>query len=142
MYKYGTLGYKISARIVRKKNVVFLRDDFADLGKYDQVGRSLRELSRAGKLVRIGYGLYAKAQKSSITGNPIPVAPLPALAKAALERLGIEIAPSTLEKNYNAGKTTQVPTGRLIAIKGRVNRKIGYGGAYVSYEPTTGGSAL
>lgn len=142
MYKYGTLGYKISARIARKNNIVFLRDDFADLGKYDQVGRSLRELSRAGKLVKIGYGLYAKARKSSITGNSIPVAPLPTLAKAALERLGVEIAPSTLEKNYNAGKTTQVPTGRLIAVKGRVNRKIGYGGAYVSYEAAAGGSAL
>ena len=62
-------------------------------------------------------------------------APLPTFAKAALERLGVEVAPSALERDHNAGKSTQVPTGRMIAIKGRVNRKIGYGGAYVSYEP-------
>jgi hypothetical protein len=37
--------------------------------------------------------------------------------------------------DYNVGETTQVPIGRMIAIRGRVNRKIGYGGAYVSYEP-------
>jgi len=70
-----------------------------------------------------------------VTGEVIPVAPLPTLAKAALERLGVEVAPSALERDNSAGKTTQVPTGRMIAIKGRVNRKIGYGGAYVSYEP-------
>jgi hypothetical protein len=52
-----------------------------------------------------------------------------------LERLGVEVVPSALESDYNVGKTTQVPTGRMIAIRGRVNRKIGYGGAYVSYEP-------
>jgi Family of unknown function (DUF6088) len=134
MNKYETLSYKISARIVRKKDIVFLREDFADLGGYDQVGRILRNLVRAGKIIKIGYGLYAKAKKSSITGEVIPVAPLPTLARAALERLGVEVAPSALERDYNAGKTTQVPTGRMIAIKGRVNRKIGYGGAYVSYE--------
>ena len=104
MNKYETLSYKISSRIARKKDIVFLREDFADLGGYDQVGRVLRELVRAGKIIKIGYGLYAKAKKSSTTGDIIPVAPLPTLAKAALERLGIEVAPSTLERDYNAGK--------------------------------------
>jgi len=41
---------------------------------------------------------------------------------------------SKLEKDYAVGATTQVPTGRKIAIKGRIRRKIGYNGAYVSYE--------
>jgi hypothetical protein len=63
------------------------------------------------------------------------VAPLPTLAREALERLGVEVVPSALESDYNAGKTTQVSTGRMIAINGRMNRKIGYGGTYVSYEP-------
>jgi hypothetical protein len=135
MNKYETLNYKISARIARKKDIVFLREDFADLGGYDQVGRILRNLVREGKIIKIGYGLYAKAKKSSITGKVIPVAPLPTLARAALERLGVEVASSALERDYNAGKTTQVPTGRMIAVRGRVNRKIGYNGAYVSFEP-------
>ena len=135
MKKYETLSYKISARIARKNDIIFLREDFADLGGYDQVGRILRNLVRAGNIIKIGYGLYAKAKKSSLTGEVIPVAPLPTLAKAALERLGVKVVPSALERDYNAGKTTQIPTGRMIAVKGRVNRKIGYGGAYVSYEP-------
>jgi hypothetical protein len=142
MKKYETLYYKISARIARKKGLVFLREDFADLGGYDQVGRILRSLVRAGKIIKIGYGLYAKAKKSSITGEVIPAAPLPTLAKAALERLGVEVVPSDLERDYGAGKTTQVPTGRMIAIRGRVKRKIGYGGAYVSYQSAAKGGTL
>ena len=135
MNKYGTLTYKISARMARKKGqVVFVREDFADLGGYDQVGRILRELARAGKIIKIGYGLYAKARKSSLTGEVVPVVSLPTLARAALDRLGVETTLSRMEKDYAAGKTTQVPTGRLIAVKGRISRKIGYGGAYVSYE--------
>ncbi len=135
MNKYAKLSDRIATRINRKKQSVFLRQDFADLGGYDQVGRILREFARAGKLVKIGYGLYAKAKTSALTGEIVPVAPLPMLAKEALARLGVEIAPSRLEKDYNAGNTQQVPTGRLIAVKGRVSRKIAYAGASISYEP-------
>ncbi len=123
------------ARIARKKCSVFVREDFRDLSDYDQVGRALRNIAKNGRLIRVGYGVYAKAKKSPITGELVPVVPLPELAKEALARLGIQTAPSRLEKDYNAGKTTQVPTGRVIAVKGRISRKIGYGGAYVSYEP-------
>lgn len=122
------------ARIARKKRSVFVRDDFEDLSDYDQVGRALRNIVKAGRLVRLGYGVYAKTKKSAVTGDLVPVAPLPVLAREALTRLGIKTSPSRLEKDYNAGKTTQVPAGRLIGVKGRVNRKIGYGGAYVTYE--------
>ena len=107
MSKYETLSYKVAARMGRKKQAVFLREDFADLGGYDQVGRILREFALAGKLVKIGYGLYAKAKTSALTGEIVPVAPLPDLAKEALVRLGVDIAPSALEKDYNAGRTTQ-----------------------------------
>lgn len=137
MSRYGCLKYRITARITRKKCAVFVREDFQDLSDYDQVGRALRKIAKEGRLVRLGYGIYAKTKKSAITGELVPVAPLPVLAKEALTRLGIQTAPSRLDEDYNAGKTTQVPTGRLIAVKGRINRKIGYGGAYVSYEPAT-----
>jgi hypothetical protein len=135
MNKYETLGYKVGARVARKNFNVFIRNDFDDLGGYDQIGRVLRQLAREGKLVKIGYGLYAKAKKSPLTGETVPVAPLPILAKEALTRLGVAFTSSTLERDYNAGRTTQVPTGRQIAVKGRISRKIGYRGAMISYEP-------
>lgn len=134
MSKYGTIKYKIMARIARKRSAVFVRDDFNDLSDYDQVGRALKNLTKEGRLIRLGYGVYAKAKKSPINGEAIPIAPLPTLAKEALQRLGVKTSPSRLEQAYNAGKTTQVPTGRLIGVKGRVSRKLGYRGAFVSYE--------
>ncbi len=134
MSRYGSIEYRITARIARKKSPVFVRDDFIDISDYDQVGRALRNLTKKGRLIRLGYGVYAKAKISPINGQPVPVAPLPTLAKEALQRLGVETAPSRLEQAYNAGKTTQVPTGRLIGVKSRVNRKLGYRGAYISYE--------
>lgn len=137
MSKYGTVEYKIMARIARKKRAVFVRDDFRDISDYDQVGRALRSLTKKGSLIRLGYGVYAKAKKSPINGEAVPVAPLPSLAKEALQRLGVETTSSRLEEAYNAGQTTQVPTGRLIGVKGRINRKLGYRGAFVSYERTT-----
>lgn len=134
MLRGKSLEEKIATRISRKKSTVLLRQDFRDLGGYDQVGRALRALVAKGKILKLGYGIYAKTIQSSLTGEIVPAKPLPSLVKEALQRLGVETAPSTLEREYNAGRTTQVPTGRMIAVKGRVSRKIGYKGAYVSYE--------
>lgn len=138
MNKNKTLEEKIATRISRKKCCVVLREDFVDLsagrGGYDQIGRVLRNLVKKGKLIKVGYGLYAKTKISPIYGTNIPQQSLPKLAREALERIGIETTASRMEKDYNAGISTQVPTGRLIAVKGRVSRKIGYNGAYVSFE--------
>jgi hypothetical protein len=134
MSKYGTIEYKILTRITRKKCAVFLRGDFKDLAGYDQAGRILRGLVRKGRIIKIGYGLYAKAQISPFNGQVIPQKNLPHLAKEALERLGLKTDPSSMERDYNAGRSTQVPTGRMIRVRGRISRKIGYNGAYVSYE--------
>jgi hypothetical protein len=134
MKRSQTLERKILRRIARKSANVLLRDDFKDLGGYDQVGRVLKHLAEKGEVVRIGYGLYAKAKTSSITGEIVPVATLPKLGKEALSRLKVETAPTKAELAYKEGRSTQVPTGRMIAVKGRVSRKIGYKGAYIAYE--------
>ena len=134
MKKNKTLESKILARIVRKKESVFLRNDFFDLGGYDQVGRALKYLADDNKLVRIGYGLFAKAKVSSLTGEIIPVSNLPNLAKEALGRLGVTVMPSKAETEYNEGRSTQIPTGRLIGVKNRINRKISFKGASIKYE--------
>lgn len=116
---------KIANRIARKQFSVLLREDFDDLGGYDQVGRALLTLTKKGKLVKIGYGLYAKAKVSSLTGDTVPIEPLPALAQKALDRLGAEPGPSRASIDYQQGRSTQVPTGRLISVNKRISRKIG-----------------
>ena len=128
------LEKRIAERIARKKVTIFLRRDFEDLGGYDQVGRGLRNLTVTGQLVRIGYGVYARAVMSPVSGKTIPAKSLPTLAAEVLARLDVETAPSSFARAYNAGVTTQVPTGRVIVIKGRFARKIGYGGKYAVFE--------
>jgi hypothetical protein len=132
--KPGNLEQRLIQRIDRKRGDVFLRADFADLGGYDQVGRILRGLVRKGRLLKIGQGLYTRAEPSILDGSPIPLKGLRALVAEALRRFGIETAPTRLEQAYNAGQTTQVPAGRVVGVHKRVRRKIGYNGTYVSFE--------
>ncbi len=136
MEKSKKLESKIYARIIRKKTSVFLRNDFLDLGGYDQVGRALKHLVDNDKLIRIGYGLFAKAKISSLTGETVPVFNLPSLAKEALGRLGITVIPSMAEIAYNEGRSGQIPTGRLIGVKNRISRKISFKEASIKYEYT------
>jgi hypothetical protein len=77
--KLETLETKLLKRIDRKRGDVFLRADFDDLGGYDQVGRILRQLVRAGRLVKVGQGLYARARPPMTSGKPVPVGGLSAL---------------------------------------------------------------
>ena len=131
----NTLKSKINYRISRSKDNVFTPNGFFDLSDRDQVGRILRQLVAEGKLIKFGQGLYAKTRCSSLTGKIIPIATLPELAQEALvNKLKIQIVPSKALKRYNSGKTTQVPTGRVIAVKGRISRKMEYNGKVIKFE--------
>lgn len=132
--KPATLEQRVTQRIDRKRGDVFLRSDFADLGGYDQIGRVLLGLVRKGRLLRIGQGLYTRAAPSPFDGTPAPLKGLRTLAAEALRRFGVETTPTRLEEAYNAGKTTQVPAGRVLGVRKRVRRQIGYNGIYVGYE--------
>lgn len=112
------LEAQLLRRIARKRGDVFLRADFSDMGSYDQVGRALRNLVRKGRLMKIGQGLYARARKSSINGRAMLPNGLATL-KEALRRLGVETVPTRAERAYNSGESVQVPTGRVVAIRGK-----------------------
>ena len=129
-----TVKQKIITRITRSKKEVFLRKDFQDLGGYNQVGKILQILIGQNKLIKIGWGLYAKAQISPLTGKPIPRCGINKLVSEALKRLNVETTSSSYERSYNDEKTHQIPTGRVVAVKSRITRKIGYNGKYVIFE--------
>lgn len=132
----STIADSINRRIARSKRNVFLRSDFGSFGSYDGVGRALKQITRSGKMVQIGYGLYAKAELSPFTGKPAPLIGIKRLAAEALGRLGKTVEASRLEQAYNSGRSTQVPTGRTLAVKDRVRRRVGYDGHYVVLERT------
>ena len=131
----NTLKSKIKYRINRSKAAVFTPGDFLDLSDRDQVGRVLRQLVTQGSLIKFGQGLYAKARRSSLTGKLIPIKPLPDLAKEALsDKLKVKVVASSEMARYNKGDTSQVPTGRVIAVKGRVSRKMAFDGKSITYQ--------
>lgn len=131
----NSLKSKIKYRISRSKAAVFTPADFFDLSNRDQVGRVLRQLLKEEELIKFGQGLFAKAKKSPLTGNVIPIKPLPELAREALtEKLKVEVVTSEDMQAYNEGRSTQVPTGRVIAVRSRVSRKMAYDGKSIKYQ--------
>ncbi len=131
-----TLRQKIAARVARKRDAVFLPREFADLGGEDQVLRALRSLVRDGELIRLGYGVYALAQRSRLSGKPMLAATdgFVGAARAALDKLGVAWQPTDLEQAYRLGRFTQVPLNAVVRIKGRFARRLGYRGHLLAIE--------
>lgn len=126
---------RIRRFVAHRRALVFVRADFEELGSRASVNRALRLLTHEGALVRIGLGLYAKSKRSVLTGKPIPVRPLEVLAPIALQKLGVKIRESKAVREYNSGRTSQVPSGVVLDTgRRRVTRRIGFGGTFVQYE--------
>ena len=127
---------KLRSRIKKSKDNVFILNDFGDLFieySYNHILRTLRTLVNERVLVKIGHGIYAKTRTFS-NGVITPIAPIGDLAEEALQKLGIKTDKSSYWHEYNAGLSTQMPTGRVIAVNRRVCRKISYNGYDVYYE--------
>lgn len=134
--KGKTLAQLVEKRIARKKGDVFLRADFEDLGGYDQIGVVLRGFVKRGELLKLGQGIYTRARPSMLDGKPAPVKAIAPLMREALGRIGVKTRPTRLETLALEGKTTQVPSGRVIGVNRRVRRKLGYNGVTVGFELT------
>lgn len=121
-----SLKAKIETQICQSRQNVFLRRDFAALGKYDQVGRALLALVRTGLLMKIGYGLYAKARLNSLTNKPMLAASggFNQVAKEALDRIHVKWEPNKAFKEYQKG-STQLPMNASVVVYSRFSRKIG-----------------
>lgn len=123
-----TIKSRMATKIRRSRKEVFKRNDFKKIADYDQVGRALRELVRDNVLIKIAYGLYAKAKINRVTGKPMVAAPdgFDQVAKEALKRLKVQWESNVAEKAYSKG-SSQVPASFQPVIKSRFSRKIGYG---------------
>lgn len=128
------LEKRIQYRIKKSKDAVFMLSDFLDLSDRDQIMRALRKLIQKSLIIKVGQGVYVKAEKSIINGDLIPVINLTEIGKIVAKKLKIKTIPNKYELWYNEGKTTQVPTGYVISVLGRINRKIGFNGVYIKYE--------
>ena len=126
---------RIARSIGRSRREVFLRTDFAHLGSPSRTTRAISELIKKGKLVRLGYGVYAKSVPSAVTGNPIPRKVLESLVAEAFDSLGIPVELGTARSAYAAGSTGQLPMSVTVSTGSRrVNRKLKLGNREVLYE--------
>lgn len=125
-----TLQQQIEERIATRCDDVFLTREFADLSGERQVLRTLRALVDDGKLVRLGYGVYGRAETSRLSGKPILAARdgFVGASREALTKLGVAWEPTEWETAYNEGRSTQVPVNAVLRIKGRFARRLAYKG--------------
>lgn len=128
MPRRRTLRERLRERIARRRDDVFITREFRDLGGEDQVLRALRGLVRDGQLVRLGYGVYGRAEKSSLSGEPILAARggFIGAARQALDKLGVKWEPTEFQRAYNEGRSTQVPVNPAVRVRGRFARQLRY----------------
>ena len=128
------LEKRVQYRIKKSKDAVFMLSDFLDLSDRDQIMRALRKLIQKSLIIKVGQGVYVKAEKSIINGDLIPIINLTEIGITVAKKLKIKTILNKYELWYNEGKTPQVPTGYVIPVLGRINRKIGFNGVYIKYE--------
>jgi len=131
-----TLRQRIEARIAKRRDDAFLTREFLDLGGERQVLRALRELTEEGKLIRLGYGAYARAEMSPITHQPMLAGDgFGAVSREVLDKLRVPWEPTLAERAYNEGRSTQVPMTPRVRLRGaRFSRKLGYKGMELTIE--------
>jgi hypothetical protein len=136
MRRRQTLRERVEERIAERRDDAFLTREFRDLADERQVQRALRELTDAGKLIRLGYGVYGRAEMSPITQQPMlsgdgfgPV------ARQVLDKLKVRWEPTSAERAYNEGRSTQVPMTPRVRLRGsRFSRKLRYKTMELSIE--------
>lgn len=129
-----SVEYKALNRLKAIRGSTILRKDFNDLGSYRQVSRAINKLIDKKKLVKIGTGIYAKAYLSKYSDTPLIKNGTDPTLREALKRLGIAFEPGSAEKEYNEGKTTQVPVRNIVRLKSRCRRRIGYKNSELIFE--------
>lgn len=112
-----------------------MRGDFKSMGSQSQLSRVLKDLISEGKIIRLGYGIYAKARPSVLSGKPVPRVTLAELAQEALIKMGVEPKLGSAQAAYAAGRTPDVPVHTAFNTgKRRITRKITVGIRTVRYE--------
>ena len=104
--------------------------DFLDLGSREAVDQALSRLAKAGRLRRVGHGLYDVPRISNVLNGPAPV-DLDAAIAALARRDGVRIMPDGLVAANQLGLTNAVPAkasyvtdghSRTLKVHGRTVR--------------------
>lgn len=119
------IATRMKISVANSRNNVFFSKDFIKMGSEKQVSRGLQKLIYDKRVIRISKGVYVRAKESRLTGKVVPVNGLETV-KEAVNRLGYQVKETQSVKNYNSKRSTQVPTGRTIAVNKYSKRKFKY----------------
>src|SRR3990167_6289007 len=126
-YYKNSLKFEVLERIQQMSGNVVLREDIEDMGSSRQISRCFKDLVDMGKLIKIGYGIYAKTYVSEYINRPVIKAGFDQVCKEALTKLGVAWEPGSAEQAYNAGLSTQVPVRTVVQLKSRYRGHLNYG---------------
>lgn len=129
----------VQQRMIRsislRKGEIVMRSDFKSMASQSQISRALRALVAEGRIVRLGYGVYAKARPSSLSGKPVPRACPAELAQEALIKMGVDPKLGSAQAAYAEGRSPDVPAHTCFNTGNRrISRKITVGRTVVRYE--------
>ena len=127
---------QVSKRILRRiekmaPGAVFIRADFLDVGTTDSVGMVLSRLQSAGKIRRVGRGLYELPRTHPVLGTLSPQAE--AIAKATARRTGSRLLPSGAQAANLLQLSEQVPA-RVVYQTDGVSKVIKEGHCTIEFQ--------
>ena len=106
--------------------------DFLDLGSREAVDQALSRLVKAGRLRRVGHGLYDRPRISNVLNRPVPV-DLDAAITALARRDGVRIMPDGLVAANQLGLTNAVPA-KVSYVTDGYSRTLKIGGRTVRFR--------
>lgn len=117
---------------------VFLSSEFKAMGSAAQVSRCINALVQQGVLIKVSHGAYVTTKVSVLSGNKIPKVPMEVIVAQLFQRLDIPIEAGKAYREYNEGRTTQVPVRLQISTGSRrITRQVFAGAQRLYYDKPT-----
>lgn len=129
-----SIKYKVLEAIKQQTGNVIIREDLKDIAAPRQISRALKALMTDGEIARISRGIYAKAEISPYVNSPIISGGFEIACFEALDRLNIKWELGQLIKDYNEGRSQQVPMRMHIRLKNRFRRRFVFGKSRLVFD--------
>ncbi len=117
-----------------KPGYVFLPSDFKELGTSTAIRKALSRLVEAGKVERMGQGIYAIPKYDKVFGKVMPS--IEEIAKALAKKEHVIIKPSGQYALNKVGLSTQVPM-KLVFLTTGNSKRIQIGQNAIIFKSTT-----
>ncbi|WP_396587749.1 hypothetical protein [Bermanella sp. R86510] len=125
-------GYidRLQRFVDRQSSPVVLRYELSGICSESQMNRLIKQACDEGFLIRVSRGVYVKARKSRVSGEPVPAVAggFSQLVRLVLTRLGVEYVESDAWYEYQAGRSNQIPANSVLYVARNCSRTIEFGG--------------